>query len=304
MGKKHFSSIINVKKPDHSQFDFVDINVLDDQELFIDPILISSCNNGWCNTSTKIVDDYFNALYKAYRDNDNIIKTELLSHAGEINYTKLGYGNGRNGHGNTSKGLIEKLIKLEDLITNINTISNVMDLPVLVKGFNEDGLSDMITNIIHKQLNSYTLSQLKIFGLKANHKEKFHTWDKKSSTWIEVKEKCYKYEDMKILLTPKRIVRKNYLFSADQFLKRVILERKKKESKIVDEKGKEIYTQTKRDLLARIDKQSENWRYDFVHKKTVDDETYLTDYHNVIKGFYIGKGMSDEELDDSIYKAN
>lgn len=35
--KKHVSSLLDVESPKHCLFDFVDVNINDDQKLFIDP---------------------------------------------------------------------------------------------------------------------------------------------------------------------------------------------------------------------------------------------------------------------------
>ena len=80
----------------------------------------------------------------------------LLSHAGEQNATRLGYGNGDNGKGNTADGLLEIFQPLEQLISSIRTIGKAEDLPLLIPGFAEDGMSDLLTNILHECLNEFT----------------------------------------------------------------------------------------------------------------------------------------------------
>lgn len=300
--KEHISKILNYTKSGHSQFDFVDINVLDDQKLFIDPCLISTNQDDWCKNASKVIDDFFNNFYEAYRINDKDKKTKLLSHASEINYTRLGYGNGDNGHGNTSEGLIETFSSLENLINQIPFISMAMDLPVYVPGFSEDGLSDMITNIIHKQLNDYTLEQLAIANVEPNSVDTFYTWDLVESDWKEVTYPCYRYLDKnKILLTPKRVVRKKFFFGVNQFLMRVILERAKNESAYTNEKGKIRYNTTKKALKNAIKKEDRRWRYSFTRKKSEEDPSFIKDYHDAIPSLYHEKGMSDSELDGFVY---
>lgn len=299
--KKHISKVLKVKNPEHKNFDFVDININDDQKLFIDPVLISNQRDDWSRDATIAINDFFRMFYIAYRAHDRDMKIELLSHAGEVNHTKLGYGNGRNGHGNTAEGLIDDFYMLEKMIDNISSISKVIDLPVLVNGFNEDGLSDLITNIIHKELNDYTLNQLANYGIEANSTDTFYTWDVVSSSWVEITQPCFEVDGSKILLMPKQIVRKNYLFSADQYIKRIILEREKVEKTEYDVNGKIITRINKRDLEKNIVKKSKHWRYDFIEDVSTKDSTYLDDYHNKINSFYAGKGMDDEELDSLIY---
>lgn len=300
--KEHISSLLGYSQLGHSQFDFVDINVLDDQKLFIDPCLLSTSQDEWCKNAAQVLEDFFDKFYEAYRNNDTETKIKLLSHASEINYTRLGYGNGENGHGNTSDGLIATFTSLETLVVNNPFITKAMDLPVYVPGFSEDGLSDMITNIIHKQLNDYTLEQLEVAGKNPNSEDTFYTWDITNSDWKEITCPCYRYLGRdKILLTPKKIVRKRYFFNVNQFLMRVILERAKNETAYTNEKGKISFRTTKKALKNAIQKVDRRWRYSFTKTKSIEDPSYIKDYHNVIPNLYYGRGMSDLELDNFIY---
>ncbi|MFC6653371.1 hypothetical protein [Paenibacillus rhizoplanae] len=194
MEKKHISTLLNYSQPGHSNLEFVDINVLDDQALFIDPCLIEIQQGAWYKNATNLLNNFFNEFYRAYRNNDTHRKIELLSYAGEINYTKLGYGNGDNGHGNTAEGLLETFKNLEQLTVNIPTITKPMDIPVTISGFSEDGLSDMMTNILHLQLNEFTLAQLAIAKVEPNSEDTFNTWDAATSAWKEVTLPCYRHE--------------------------------------------------------------------------------------------------------------
>lgn len=307
--KLHVSSLLGIQNPRHSLFDFVDVNISGDQKLFIDPCLVSLCKDSWCKESSRIINDFFDEFYGAYKLDDYKKKYYLLSHSGEVNYTKLGYGNGRNGHGNTAEGLIRDFKPLEEFIKKIPTIGSVIDVPLLVLGFNEDGLSDMLTNIIHNQLNKYTLAQLDKYNIKPNANDTFYAWDADKSSWNLISEPCYKYTNMKneeekLLLTPKRIVRKKYLFKADHFLKRVILEREKKATATKNSKGKSIYGVTKKELEERIEKNGENWKYDYVVDKIIKKPMLLQEYHDALDGFYINRGLSDEDLDTLIYGKN
>ncbi|XID92243.1 hypothetical protein ACF3MZ_27875 [Paenibacillaceae bacterium WGS1546] len=299
--KKHISELLNYARTGHSHFDFVDINVRDDQALFIDPCLIEIQQGTWYSNATKLLDNFFNKFYEAYRNNDTSKKLELLSCAREINFTKLGYGKGDNGHGNTAEGLLVTFKNLERLTVNIPSITKAMDLPVTISGFNEDGLSDMITNILHLQLNEFTIEQLAIANVKPNSEDTFNTWDLVSSSWKNVTAPCYRYENNKILLTPKHIVRKKYHFGANQFLMRVILERAKKETAYTNPKGKTRYRKTKKELKLAIPKEDRNWKYKYINEKTENDQSFLIDYHDAIPNLYSNKAMTDAELDQFIY---
>ena len=299
--KYHISQILGIAKPNHSMFDFIDININNDQKLFIDPCLIAQYQDDWYTEVNNTINSFFDVFYNAYRNNDKYMKQNLLQHAGEINFTKLGYGNGDNGNGNTAEGLIKDFSNLESLINDIQSISNVIDLPILISGFNEDGLSDMITNIIHDNLNDYTLRILNEFNINPNSTDIFYTWDLALSDWIEIERPCFKENGNKILLTPKRIVRKKYLFSANHFLQRTILEKEKQQSAFKNDKGKISYKLTKKELNKRIPKEDKKWKNKYVQEKSMLDETLLNEYHEFITPYYVDKGLSDQQLDQIIY---
>lgn len=299
--KYHVSQILGIQSAHHSQLDFVDINIRSDQKLFIDPALIFSNTDRWCKDASATINSFFDEFYDAYRKANRDKKLNLLAHANEVNYTKLGYGNGRNGNGNTAEGLMKDFKKLDSLVKDIQSISSVVDLPVLIAGFNEDGLSDLITNVIHLNLNTYTLEMMKLFGVEPNATDTFDTWDSQTLSWVTLEKPCYKHDEQKILLTPKRIVRKKYLFSADHFLQRVILERQKEATAYKKDNGKIGYKKTKKQLKNQILKTDKNWRYTYVHNEAKSDLSLLKEYHDRLEEYYFGKGISDEMLDAFIY---
>lgn len=159
--KKHYvSEYWNKGVKGHLYYDFVDAAVNDDNLLFVDPLLIEIADDEWCQEASMTIKSFFDEFYKAYREGDINRKRELLSHGGEQNGTRLGYGRGDNGKGNTVKGLLEIFAPLEELLIAISTMKKVEDLPLLIPDFAEDGLSDLLTNILHEQLNKFTLKQM------------------------------------------------------------------------------------------------------------------------------------------------
>lgn len=87
---------------------------------------------------------FFDCLFSTYRHHNTKLIKLLLPHAGEQNGTRLGYGRGDNGKGNTAEGLEKIFCPLEELITKIKTISKPEDLSVFIPGFAEDGMSGFI----------------------------------------------------------------------------------------------------------------------------------------------------------------
>ena len=300
MKKEYISDVWQLKQKGHENFEFVDVAVNDDNLLFIDPCLIERWNNAWAIKAMKHINSYFDNLFKAYNTCNRKDMKCLLSHAGEQNATRLGYGNGDNGKGNTADGLLEIFQPLEQLISSIKTIGKAEDLPLLIPGFAEDGMSDLLTNILHECLNEFTMEQMHKYGISSNGMKTFYTWDMHAGEWKKVEKPVYFVNGKELLLVPQNIVRKNYLFGVSQYFTRIILERMIDEGGYRDADGKAI---PKKEIVKSKRYSGEHWQYDEAIKYTVENNDALDEYHRKLPGFYLehGKPMADEELDFVIY---
>lgn len=302
MKKKHITDIWNLNRKGHENYDFIDAVVNDDNELFIDPCLLEKSKDEWSKKAMMYINSFMNMLFKAFYDEDLAKMKHLLSHAGEQNATRLGYGNGDNGKGNTADGLLIVFQPLENLIKQIKTIGKVEDLALMIPGFAEDGMSDLLTNIFHDCLNEFTLDQMRKFGIPSNGECEFFTWDLQQTEWIKVKKKSYLIDGKELLLVPKHIVRKNYLFGVNQYFTRIILERIIDEGGYRDSDGKSI---PKKEILKSKRFSGDHWLYNEVIQYTITHNDALEEYHTKLPGFYLeyGQPMMDEELDFEIYGA-
>ncbi len=300
MKKKYISDVWQLNQKGHESFDFVDVVINDDNLLFIDPCLLERGKDTWTINATKHVKSYFDNLFKAYNAGDRNDMRSLLSHAGEQNATKLGYGNGDNGKGNTADGLLEVFQPLEKLISSIRTIGKAEDVPLLIPGFAEDGMSDLLTNILHECLSEFTMEQMRKYGIISNEKKTFYTWDMIVGEWKNVEKSVYFINGKELLLVPKQIVRKNYLFGVNQYFTRIVLERMIDEGGYRDAKGKAM---PKKEIVKSKRYSGQHWQYDEAIKYTVENNDALDEYHRKLPGFYMehGKPMTDEELDYIIY---
>lgn len=298
--RKYFSEEFLSLTKGHKNYQFVDIAVNDDTKLFIDPCLIQLGNDEWCRKAAETIMSFMDVLIRSFESqNDKEIET-LLSHAGEQNATKLGYGKGDNGSGHTARGLAEILLPMKQFVTKIETISRPEDLTLFISGFAEDGLSDLLTNILHNQLNQFTSNVLKNYNLSCNDETSYFFWDLNSQSWVKTKAKCFSYQNKEILLVPKKIVRKKYLFNVDQFFRRIILERIRNQDKYRDINGNPM---SKNDIIDSKRYSREHWMYEESIEYTIKNNDALSEYHEKLSYFYIerGVGMSDDELDRVVY---
>ena len=301
MSNKHMSDFLFSKHtPKHKDIDFVNSFINRDIELFIDPVLIQIGDSSFCNKVKNKLEDYFRELFKAYYDTkDENRKKYLLKHAQEINDSHLGYAT-RYGHGNTEEGLYEIFKGIDNYIKGAK-LRRTYELALFVPGFAEDGMSDLITNVIYKELSEFTKEQCDKYGLKTCKcpKDRYY-WDDKTHSWQKYCGESLLIEEMVCILIPKEIVHHRYKFTADNYLRSVIVENICEEQAIFDEKGKKcrpLKNATREKLIKKYGS-----ILDTVLYYTNADEALLDQYCRIVLAKYKESKLPDDELDEIVYK--
>ena len=283
----------------HNRIDFVNTPILGDAKLFIDPVLIDINPSGFCKKSKIIIDDYFRHLYNEYYiTNDKYEKQKLLMHAKEINDTHLGYAK-RHGKGHTKDGLYEIFKGIEEYI-NLIKISEMFELALYTPNFAEDGMSDLLTNILYNELSKFTILQCKKYNIETTKcpKDRFY-WDHQTHTWEKYCGESLVINGNIHLLIPKEIVQPRYHFTADDFLRSVIVENICKDRATYGKKGNKIRPpkgKVREELL------NENGTvFNTVHKFAENDSRLSSQYRKIVHNKYRTAKLSDDGLDSLIY---
>ena len=162
----NFSEKMKLSSVYDRPYEFYDIDLNNDTRLFLEPGLIMTSHDPLSRKASDVISSYFNKLFESYRTGTNIDnKAHLLEHCREVNFTKLGYGNGNNGKGKTVTGLLDTFHQLDLLFGNGINLSSPSDLAILIPRFAEDCLSDMLTNILLNELYSFTYLQCQKYGI-------------------------------------------------------------------------------------------------------------------------------------------
>lgn len=269
---KSFCEIFKINKKSHSEIEFVDIIPAKDLKLFIDPTLIEKCESKWAASAKLVMESYFDNLFDAYRNHNDLHKLYMMEHCHEKNETRLGYSSkGLNGKGKTSKGMLQSLIGLERLFDNGISIKKASEIPIFVEKFAEDSLSDVLTNVLSKLLHEFTLKIAKKYNITTcKTKDKYYYWDHVNERWdiFEGEQILIGKSKKPIFLVPKEIVRNCYYVNADQYLRSVVLEKMQRDKTSYDDEGNEIKP-NKSELRKWI--------------KSKDSSVKETDYHNTMK---------------------
>ncbi|MDM5339695.1 hypothetical protein QUF84_21070 [Fictibacillus enclensis] len=213
--------------------DFVDINFLYDSRLFIDPSRIHIIEKEWYQEASDTIFDFFNHILTLYRNGEREKAKELFRFGREPKETCLGMSSqGTDGRG-ASSDLLAKIFDSvsEKRLIEDGLIEAPMDYCVFVEDFAEDRMSDLVTNLIRKQLLDYTIRQCEIYNipLTENEMEVGHYWNYKTNRWEIITSRCLMVEEKKILLVPKDIVVQSYLYSTQKYLDVHVLVKRQEE---------------------------------------------------------------------------
>jgi len=121
--------------------------------LFLDPCLLDIAVGDWSVPARKAWYSFIGEFYRLHENNaSEFEKRRLLRHVREVNAARLGYGkNGLNGKGNTPDGMMKVFEGLPNLLKEVK-MSHSIDLTIFIKNFAEDRMTDLISNVVFKEL--------------------------------------------------------------------------------------------------------------------------------------------------------
>lgn len=190
--------------------DFVDVDVLTDVPVFIDPTAIRNQSGPWADQCVASLQTYFDALLAAIRSGDSALMQSLIYPLTEPNETHLGLSTGASR--GRSLGNREKADELIDALRTSKAASSgflrdLEDTALMIKGIDRDIVSDITTCVIRRHLISYTQSQCRLHGIDMEIQQSGPVWDGANGTWADRDVELPRANDDKLLLVPKSIVR-------------------------------------------------------------------------------------------------
>lgn len=226
----HFSDYYNLEIDGHADIEFVDINLRTDTKLFLDPFLIESKKSNFASRCSQTINSFFKEVFACCKSGDDKTLRILLEFGHEPNETRLGLSrNQSGGRGASSEILysIFKQISWENFFSQ-GLIENYKDVCLFVENFAEDRMSDLITNILRKELYIFTQEQSIKYNISLNSETELlgNYWSPKTLSWEELRGYPLKVDSLPVLLVPKNFVRSKYLYSVREYLQhKIIVER-------------------------------------------------------------------------------
>lgn len=283
----------------HKDIDFLDVNSNRDTALFADPCLIECVTDDFSKDCSNTITDYFKHLHAVFKANNHRDIYQHLSHLGERNEARLGYGNGHNGKAKTPDGMAKTLSGLRYLIQHDIPLERAIDMALLMPRFAEDCMSDMLMNILYKQFSEYTVQQCQILGIPTSRSsKKRYYWDSKNHCWSIYEGESLIIDGEIILLIPKRYVCTRLYCSTERyFMSKIAPMLQRRDTVIID--GKE--QKPNKNDIKKNESKKHGSLLGAVIEHTIENPQLLNDYHLDIPQKYANRCLSDDVLDSILY---
>lgn len=281
----------------HKEIEFIDVFLDCDTKLFIDSYLIECSDDIWCKESNRIIKDFFSVLTKMYKfKKSKEEKLSFLNHSHEINATKLGYGDAKHGKACGSEKMLEYSEAFERLIDKGMELEKLGQFVIFTKGFAEDKLSDMLSNILFYQLNSFTLEQCAKLRIETSLINKPYSYWLEESGWNDFYGECLMIKNELILLVTKRIVSEKFEYTASDYLKKEII--KAIQDSELEVRDRKIRKPTQKSIEKKPKSSGES-NVELIIKYTLEDNEHLRKYDRRLIENYTSNNLtiSDDELD-------
>lgn len=208
------------------ELDFVDVDVIGDTRVYVDPHAIRSLATDWPSWCVSLLQDFFETVISAIGGGAGDRAEVLLAGLREPNETHLGLSKGRaRGHG------VGSLLG-QDIVAAIQSsaavksglLRDLEDAALLVDHVGDDLISDISTNVIREPLIAYTQTMANSYGIPLTlGVASGLMWDPEKHEWRQ------DFVDLPItpagplLLVPKVIVRQRPDYWFDEYYKYYIL---------------------------------------------------------------------------------
>lgn len=206
--------------------DFIDVAIDGDTNAYIEPRAIRRLEDDWAKGCVGLLQNFFDHLLDAVRDDNRKRGFHLLYGLREPNETHLGMSTERPRGTGLGPGLIEKVWKRlsESEAAKTGLLNDLEETALVVREIDVDRISDVTTNIIRQPLIDYTQEMAEHYGIPTEQLAAGRIWDASTGMWSqETYAALPKTPVGPLLLVPKVIVRRRLDFNADEYFDHYIL---------------------------------------------------------------------------------
>jgi hypothetical protein len=211
-----------------ASLEFLDVDIIEDTMLFVDPHAFRYVQNDWARECTALLQSFFGEVLSCIRAGKHVRARELLAQLSEPNEAHLGLSDGASRGSGLGPGLAEVIwesLRSSKAVSS-GLLSDIEDTVLFVEGIGPDRISDMTINIVRSQLIEFTQEMCRKYGIKM-HKgvDSGVMWDRRLNRWYTdfVELPIPKKSSSKLLLIPRAVVRRTSTFDPGDYLRNFVM---------------------------------------------------------------------------------
>ncbi len=206
--------------------DFVDVDVRDDTQLFIDPSALTQLDTDWTQECVSDLQSFFSTVLSSTQAGDDTGALSLLASLSEPNETHLGVSEGRaRGRGmgdDLAKTVWEGLSASRAVQSGL--LEDLEDTILFISHIGHDIISDITTNIIRGPLIRYTQDVAAYYNIPLQQQVvSGRIWHSGTRNWTQEYTALPLTKYGPLLLVPKVIVRRSPAYDAGDYYNHYIL---------------------------------------------------------------------------------
>ena len=207
--------------------DFVDVDILGDLRLFVDPRALRLLPTDWSAECVSLVQNFFRHVLLEIRGGRHGRARSLLAALREPNEVHLGLSLGDRSRGRalgreSAHEVWEALKDSEAVHTGL--LEDLEDSILMVPQISSDKVSDVTIDLIRGPLIRYTQAQAVMHGIEmAPDVDSGPLWDPGAHEWHSQFVELPMTDEGKLLLVPKSIVRREMTYDYDDYYRHYIL---------------------------------------------------------------------------------
>lgn len=281
--------------------DFVDVDTSKDVKLFVDPLLLP-------DRFSYIANDFVKTVYKIYNLGDKSGALKLFSHSKECDAVHLGYSSNKSKGTGVSMQMLDQFFGY--IYKSVDTIKDKLltplAMPIFVKKFSEDRMSDLLVSLLKKELILFSLEQAKFHGLKISKEVAcFDYWDVDKHEWASFESQYVLApkeggDEELLILVPKSIVSKRFLVNPSRYIS-IIFQHLQSLEEYQRANGTPKTKKELRESEIVVNYQKDKDKSYILDKTLVSPEYYEAYYDDSIR-FSDNKSLTDEELIECLTK--
>lgn len=220
-----FSKYFKLNK-NQRQLDFVDIDTSKDTKVYVDPYAIEVQSNSLAEECNEVLREFFVELLNAIKRSDQKRIAHLVSNFHEPTDTFFGESKGEpNGKGvgqNQSALIVHALSK--SVAARSGLLQDLSDAALFIPHIARDKISDLTTNLIRRELVSYTKAQCELHGITGleNVPAAAPMWSRDRLHWVSEYVDLPMVKGKPVLLVPKVFVRRDITLQGKDFYDKTI----------------------------------------------------------------------------------